>query len=265
MVDAIIANHHYMNLHLQEISIPLSASHKNAIDNLVQKYPYFAVPTIIQALNEGQGEHSHHYFNTNAVMMHFLKQELSQHRLIPNDEPIDSEDIIDASTSLADIMEPISAQDYFAGSNITISDDMPNNKELAAMHNSSEEPPIIPTDKALLIQMKFEEWLLHISYKKRKEKEDLEEQEALKLKWKQQKLADAIQEENDDIPEEVFKMAVDSIEREESLVSESLANVYAIQGKKEQAISMYKKLILQNPQKKAYFADKIQQLNKDIQ
>lgn len=48
----------------------------------------------------------------------------------------------------------------------------------------------------------------------------------------------------------------------EDLVSENLANILVNQGKKEKAIDIYKKLIWKFPQKKAYFASRIEELQK---
>ncbi len=47
---------------------------------------------------------------------------------------------------------------------------------------------------------------------------------------------------------------------EDDLVSEELAEIYAQQGLKMQAIEIYRKLSLLNPKKSAYFADQIEKL-----
>ena len=47
---------------------------------------------------------------------------------------------------------------------------------------------------------------------------------------------------------------------EDNMVTETLAEVYTLQGHREKAIAIYKKLILKFPEKSAYFADRINAL-----
>jgi len=114
--------------------------------------------------------------------------------------------------------------------------------------------------KALMVMMSFSDWLNH--FKSKTEKEQIEEQEkrALKTAWQKEKLTAIIEEEQDEIPEMIFKQAMDSISMENALISESLAEILAKQGKTDKAIEMYKKLSLRNPQKNSYFADRIKDL-----
>lgn len=151
------------------------------------------------------------------------------------------------------LIQPASSEDYFLQQGISVSNEMPETS-----HEQTEE------EKALMVVMSFAEWLKHISVKSKKAKEEVADQKALKAMWQQQKLAEAIEEESEEIPEQVFEMAVNSIARKEELLSESLAKVYAKQGKIEKAIEMYEKLSLQNPEKNTYFADQIQNLQKEI-
>jgi len=74
-----------------------------------------------------------------------------------------------------------------------------------------------------------------------------------------------MEEENEEIPENVFEMAVNSITKEDGLASESLADIYIKQGRYDQAIEMYRKLSLRNPKKNAYFARRIEEVLKEKQ
>lgn len=161
------------------------------------------------------------------------------------------------------VLQPASAEDYFLQQGIHVSGDLPERKEMVAAHEAMPETEE-DKEKSLMVVMSFAEWLKHISSKNQKAREEEAEQKALKAMWQQQKLAAAIEEESEEIPEQVFEMAVNSISRKDELVSESLAEVYAKQGKKEKAIDMYQKLSLLNPEKNAYFAAKIENLQKDL-
>jgi tetratricopeptide (TPR) repeat protein len=116
-----------------------------------------------------------------------------------------------------------------------------------------------------MVMMSFSEWLLHFKSSTEKQKEENKDQRALKTMWQKEKLAAAIEEENEEIPESVFEMAVNSIAKEDGLASESLAEIYIKQGKYDKAMDMYRKLSLRNPQKNAYFARKIEEILKEKQ
>ena len=53
------------------------------------------------------------------------------------------------------------------------------------------------------------------------------------------------------------------LDDEDDLVSEDLAEVYLIQGLNTQAIEIYRKLSLLNPEKSVYFAEKIEQITRN--
>ncbi len=155
------------------------------------------------------------------------------------------------------IFSPVSSEDYFMQQGIKISGEMPQQvDELIAAQVDAR-------DKSLMVMMSFTEWLLHFKHSSDKQKSEAEDQKAVKTMWQKEKLAAALEEENDEIPENVFEMAVNSITREEGLASESLADIYIKQGKYDKAVEMYRKLSLRNPQKNAYFARKIEEILKD--
>ena len=53
------------------------------------------------------------------------------------------------------------------------------------------------------------------------------------------------------------------LDEEDDLVSEELAEVYILQGLKAQGVEIYRKLSLLNPEKSVYFAEKIEQIEKN--
>ncbi len=145
------------------------------------------------------------------------------------------------------LIQPIYTEDYFLHQGIDAKDETVQEEK----------------EKQLMVMMSFSDWLMHFKTRKEKQKEEEEDQKALKTMWQKEKLAAALEEENEEIPEGVFEMAVNSIKHEDDLVSESLAEIMIKQGKFDKAIEMYRKLSLRNPQKNAYFADKIEKLIKE--
>ncbi|MCP4439037.1 MAG: hypothetical protein GY810_08860 [Aureispira sp.] len=58
-------------------------------------------------------------------------------------------------------------------------------------------------------------------------------------------------------------MAKESVTENEEVISETLANLLALQGKKDKAIKMYNALSLKFPEKSRFFAEKIEELSGD--
>lgn len=180
--------------------------------------------------------------------------------IMDEEEPAVSVTETDDEVDHDPLIFPIYTKDYFLQQGEKVSEEIPLEiSELKDAGEMSEE------DKSLMVVMSFSEWLLHFKNTSEKQKEETKDQKALKTMWQKEKLAAAMEEENEEIPETVFEMAVNSISKEEGLVSESLADIYIKQGKYDKAIEMYRKLSLRNPQKSAYFARKIEEALKDKQ
>jgi tetratricopeptide (TPR) repeat protein len=124
-----------------------------------------------------------------------------------------------------------------------------------------KEVSVEEDNASLMVMMSFTDWLNHFKKKSEEEKQEVEEKKALKTAWQKEKLAEAADEEIDEIPEPIFTQAMNSITEESSLISEALAEILAKQGKIDKAIAMYKKLSLRNPEKSTYFANRIQEIN----
>lgn len=157
------------------------------------------------------------------------------------------------------LVMPVFSEDYFLQQGVKISRDIPDGIDELKMPHKEEEP------KSLMVMMSFSEWLVHFKHSAEKQKEETDEQRALKTMWQKEKMAAAMEEENEEIPENVFELAVNSILSEDGLASESLADIYIKQKKYDKAIEMYRKLSLRNPQKNAYFARKIEEVLKEKQ
>jgi hypothetical protein len=66
----------------------------------------------------------------------------------------------------------------------------------------------------------------------------------------------------EELIEPVKDLSTNSVEKREDIISENLANIHLKQGKKDKAIDILKKLIWKFPQKKAYFAGRIEEIKK---
>ena len=150
---------------------------------------------------------------------------------------------------------PVYTEDYFLHQGVSVSNNIPAEVDKFGQDDEAA--------KSLMVVMSFSEWLNHFKIRSEKAREEEHDQRALKTMWQKEKLVAALEEENEEIPENVFEMAVNSIAREDDLASESLADIYAKQGKYDAAMDMYKKLSLRFPQKSAYFARKIDGILKE--
>ena len=150
---------------------------------------------------------------------------------------------------------PVYTEDYFLHQGVSVSNNIPSEVDKFGQDDEAA--------KSLMVVMSFSEWLNHFKVRNEKAREEETDQRALKTMWQKEKLVAALEEENEEIPENVFEMAVNSIAWEDDLASESLADIYVKQGKYDSALDMYKKLSLRNPQKSAYFARKIDAVLKE--
>ena len=146
------------------------------------------------------------------------------------------------------LIQPLYTEDYFRHQGVAV----------------AEEPEFKQPDdpKTLMVVMSFAEWLNHYKVKNEREEEEARDKSALRSMWQREKLAAALDEDPEEIPEEVFEMAVSSITREDDLASESLAEILEKQGKWDAAAEMYRKLGLRNPAKSAYFASRAEAAKK---
>ncbi len=78
--------------------------------------------------------------------------------------------------------------------------------------------------------------------------------------WYHQQLHKLYEDDDPEVTERVEAMAIQSITLNDDIVSETLAEIWIRQNQPQKAIAVYQKLSLLNPGKKAYFAQKIKDL-----
>lgn len=148
------------------------------------------------------------------------------------------------------LLQPLYTEDYFRHQGVELTPE-----------DQKQEPE---DPRTLMVMMSFSEWLNFYKTKTQKEEEEERDKRALRSMWQQEKLAAALDDEPEEIPEDVFEMAVSSIAREDDIVSESLAVILEKQEKWAAAAEMYRKLGLRNPAKSAYFATRAEAAKKRI-
>ncbi len=251
-----------------------------AVDLLVEKYPYFIPGRYLEVIRSGRKEaftpavlNRMHLFSGNWLLYYRMMQEEAagiphsevRDGVMPAEQPVQEGVVADVVAPVADdnvsqtepLITPVYAEDYFLHQGIRVPDEIPDEPPAAAPEAQDDK------DKSLMVVMSFSEWLSFFKEKTEKERQEADGRKALKTMWQKEKLAAALEDEADEIPDEVFNMAVNSISREEDLASESLAEILVRQGKYEKAIDMYRKLSLRNPQKNAYFAARIEKIQKE--
>lgn len=213
--------------------VPLSA-----LKDLVREHPYFATGHLLLAKKlqqQGDKDFSKQlqkttlYFHDPLWVDHLMTENQENdpapvaEQTIPS--PVAERAIEKTKEEDALLFEPYHTIDYFASLGIKL----------------NQEPQ--PDDKLGRQLKSFTEWLKTL-----------------------RRLPEAVIEEttgSNNQPEQdtyIEEIAAHSLEEKE-VVTEAMAEVLLLQGKKEKALAVYDKLSLLYPDKRAYFADKINELN----
>lgn len=249
---------------LQELS-------KSVLQQLKEAYPYFNIAQYLNYLShysdlEQIQEVLQPYPVNKVLLQQWVNSKLNPMLTEDKGVVVTIAEDIEGVDKLSDATEevPLPIGDYFSQQGIEVPNDMPFINGLKTTVEKDEKDLLSDDEKSLMVVMSFSDWLSHISKKVAKEKEEAEAQKALKSMWQQQKLAALLNDDEDEIPEQVFEMAVNSITQTEEPVNETFANIYVKQGKVDKAIDIYKKLVLIYPEKSVYFAAKIENLQKEL-
>ena len=232
---------------------------KNATEQLTKDakhYPYFSALQLLYCANDTALNNNHKAQNIHLSAAYKGNLFLWWKNFI-------TFKTINAKTDVDDLILPPFVDNYFAAQKISATEQEVDNYVEEQILVKEKTAPAEVDENSLMITMSFDEWLHYFKQKKEQEKKDLEGKQALRAMWQKEKLSAANEEENELIPENVFKMAIDSIHLGENTVSESLAQIMLNQGKTDKAIEMYRKLSLLNPEKSSYFAHKIKEVTKN--
>lgn len=131
--------------------------------------------------------------------------------------------------------QPLYTEDYFAYKKLKD----PNTAEMM-------------NDKAQAEMRSFTDWLREL-------KDNFIAGKATK-DWYHQQMHRLYEDDEPEVSERVEKMAMESITLNDDIVSETLAEIWVRQHQHAKAIVVYQKLSLLNPDKNAYFAQKIKEL-----
>lgn len=244
----------------------MSGAEKQQVADLLEKYPYLAAARLMQSADSFAQHgftpellHESRLFRGNWTYFYTMMKDAVAERVVTQPEVVSLATDTTEEPRMKEeeaLIQPLFTDNYFQHQGINVPDAIP--AELDKAQDTGEKD-----EKALLVMMGFDEWLMFLKKKNDAKRSEEEDKAALRSMWQREKLAAAIGEEDDNIPEAVFEMAINSIDREEIMVSESLAEIHVKQGRFEKAIEIYRKLSLQNPEKKTYFAAKINHLNKE--
>lgn len=264
---------------------------KAAINSVVERFPYFSPGRYLQAarrqtiqpfspdmmtgmqLYMGNWVLFHQFLGKatdSMTVQSYYESASSSGELMTDDFTVahksKQQPVQEAAPAIEDnLIEPASSGDYFRKEGVAVSDEIPDTDIWDSTGKLYYHDDNVDEEKSLVVMRGFNEWLMYYRDKKEQKESDDERKKEIKANWRKERLAAAMDEENDaddEIPEQVLEMAVNSIAKEDGLISESLADVMVKQGKYDKALDMYRKLSLRNPEKNTYFADKIETILK---
>ncbi|MFM7710677.1 MAG: hypothetical protein ACKO5C_07140 [Ferruginibacter sp.] len=213
---------------------PLSAEATHDYENLVRQYPYFG---LAQFCLEASKNRPAHFLNNHTIHLYFKNSLLANIQLHNCNNYLNDSNLkfINSDSTLKDLSEAIKNKSGDSPASALPFEPLHTTDYFASQGIRLSEQPA-GNDKLGKQLKSFTEWLKTM---KRIKPEVLEEQA--------------------EIDPAIDQLAEISNQKSE-VITEAMATLYLQQGKKALAIDVYTKLSLQNPSKKRYFADKIEQI-----
>jgi tetratricopeptide (TPR) repeat protein len=249
--------------HLLQPSVPITPSETNELEEIVQRYPYCQLAHFLVAKAHQQQENAQvsekvkkaavYAVNRNVLKKLLLvKPAVTESRIPPVTETEtvqhqtypETPDISEAAEKVAEPELPIDPPP------ISFLEQEPSSiqaEENQPLENLPVIEPEVPTNQQ------------PISINIRRI-DKVHQSEIIDSFIKNEPRISALQKTGNPQPESTQDLSEKSITLPSGLISENLAGIMIKQGKIDKAIDIYEKLILKYPQKKAYFAEKIDNL-----
>lgn len=274
-----VESNHNSNLFIQLIQAP-QAMDIDAINDLIRQYPYFNALWFIKAKNAflNKNKNASTYFQQAALLSaksNILSQYIAQDVL--TDTPIPLKNLEDQEINLKSLDEEDSnhAPSLYHDNSLPYSflwwlnKTRLDYKDNYQPYTDKKEEPLNPMHEGDPLDQQFKEHIFHIQDPELKLSDTIiKKADSVKTKRKADPIVEKFIQEEPQIkapsPEKVSsenkarKSAID----ESGFVSETLARIYTEQGLIHKAIDTYKKLSLKFPEKSLYFANLIEQLEK---
>lgn len=269
------------------------------LEKIVQQYPFFNAFQYLKAIKDDHNDSiqairhlypanpvliailKHKYKNTYSFIDTSIADDIAEEQETETTGESISEDVRAATASKSEtphkeqtaddtdelnqlINANIQIPDHFGQD--AVSDQIPHDIGSFKSTTHQDQPDKGQEDdvQALMRVMSFSEWLSFLSSKNKKDRAEEESRRNLKAMWQKEKLAKALEDDSDEIPDTVFNMAVNSLNAPDDINNETMAEVYIRQNKHGKAIEIYEKLSLLYPEKSVYFASKIEKLKKEL-
>jgi tetratricopeptide (TPR) repeat protein len=259
------------------------------LENLVKEYPFCQSAGILFTLNLYKENHIKYNEQLKVASAYasdrkVLKQLINSIKIAKpaaGGNNLKNETIGQFAEAGSDLAEKLSREQHIADlinelksevNNLLIRSSKPDDTGLSALHLVAEQLEGLVMDKSILEKREAEKNQPSETSGKEYNLDHLEELPAKQtgISTTMELIDKFIREEPRIVPPpkssffDPVNTAKQSIEDNDSIVSETLAEIYYKQGNLSKAIKIYKKLSLVNPQKSSYFAAQIEKIRKEI-